>query len=1119
MINTSDVIIWTGKGTTKRAIAALKDLEHLTASQAKYNGKPVDEITCQQTRTRIALCIFVQKTDIQCLDKSDINLLYTITTTSKTDNIYLKQLYERTTGTYPKFIEDVEGLRSPLRAWFALLWSEGIITLPHTFSMDGAWQKYPELMELSQGFIYNITKFSLSMVRAGRAFQYRTTWHNLSDISFSELWEAAPRVVDAQQDIKHSGNMKSADFSYLSFIKTISKQHPGIISPDEYFHLEKYHQHLQQKPRASTALENRQSFEVFKDMWGADSELWKAMTPKEREHLRYQKRTLELHSEYKQADKEKSAAANRAILAQAQAESTPEELAVITRNSVDRTASDLAWLTNGVYLGLEHLNLNELTGHWRAAVELLTDHLDKKKIHGRNRSNHFREVTLLMDYIFCYLPIWQQKNKNSLIEIPCTLTEFYRTIFWNDDYVDTGNINPSSSLPGSSRNSNLPITAIDFYLLCYSKNTAASFISTIHLLFELAVARGKKTYIDGEPLNDGTLANPVFPKLDSPGSGGRTKTDKVVLPLASVPIAKEYMLAIDIIGTSLQRKINNGEISAAMQDKIRKADWIDLDEVGITHSIRLINPNTNELVWEIPLKKITNAYHWHYDRHKSGLAWMPWLSALRMLTVAMYGGLRLQNCQWLDTLTFDKFYRPGKTVLGYTTLFVNTDKNGDSRPVSLPTEVFEKLLEERDFQNSWARRPVGPVHYENNPKDEKYGPIYPLFRSPFNKDGRPFSDGAYSDQWIHILKGIESVYNSLVSKERQHSFTKLNKDGKAQAVHTPHALRATWITYMSNYGHLPHSILGQQVAHANPKTSVYYNAPTIQQTEEHIRAAETKTQQASWDSLWDAHSSPKAQNSLMTAWRDNPNEAAKTFGLVSLNSPVVDIESAGLSLINIKDVTQIGWYPVCACMANGKCPWQLLKFTTSAKTCGMCPHAVFGVSHLPAINAKMRSLIDECEALQEQISATASAQPGSQALQDLHHLLTVCKLELAGFEQARQILNQHTNSDDYRDKYITRHGDLRSHCLEFDSDDPVQRFLANIIDGREFPAFAANNYLVRLKKIASQPHLLSIALSTFDDREIIANQIIYMLRNNDITLPELADRIQEQGFLTIGSAA
>ncbi|MEB0043591.1 hypothetical protein [Pseudomonas sp. MH10] len=1126
MINTSGLIAWTDKGTTHRAIEILKDLERTSAINAKYSGKAVDEVTSRQLRSRISLCILMQKTNVEQFIKATFDTLYTITTTSKTDTQYLKQLYEKVTGAPPAYLEDVEGLRSPLRAMFAILWSEGALTLPHTFSLDGAWQKFPELKETSQGFIHSLTANSPSLFKSARAFQYRTTWHTVADISFSDLWKAAPKVIDIQKELRDSGTIKSLDFSYLAFINVVSVVYPDTVSPDQYFHLEKYHQYLQQKPRVSTALENQQSYEAFREMWGVNSESWENMTPKEREHLRYEKRTHHLHVSYQLAKQQADAEARKAFIADAQQNSTPEELATIIRKSVIRKAKGFTWLVNGAYPGLENVNLDYLSTHWKAAIELLSKHLDKKKIFGRTRNTYYSEVALLMDYIFCYLPIWKQQNKKSLIEIPRLLTDFYRTIFWNDDYVNDEDIyayDEKDTLSEDNlhtlKNKNLPLTAIKFYLLCFSRKTAASFVSTIHLLFELSAAQGTDIYIGDEALNDGTLVNPIFPRLDSPGSGGRTKTDKVVLPLASVPVAKEYMLAIDNIGTMIRTKILDGEISADLQNKIRLDDWIDLKEVGVAYSIKLINPSTRAIVHEIPLQKIANVYHWHHSRYSSGLSWVPWLSATRMLTIAMYGGLRLQNCQWLDIRTFDRFYHPGKTVLGYTTLYVNTDKNGDSRPISLPTEVFDCLLDERKFQHSWTRRPVGPVHYENNPDDDKYGAIYPLFRSPFSKNGLPFSDNAYASMWVKVLNGIESVYNSIVPDERRHSFTTVNAKGASIAVHTPHSLRATWITYMSIYGHLPHAILGHQVAHANPKTSVYYTAPTLQQIEEHVRAAEAKAQQASYDSLWSVQLSPTAQNGLMASWQADASEAAKAYGLVSLSSPVIETQQTGLSLLKIKDVTDIGWYPICACMVNGKCPKELLKFTTCAKTCGMCPHAVFGVSHLPAINAKMRALIDECEALQEQVSAISAAQPASQTTQDLHHLLTVSKLELAGFEQVRQILNKHMESENYRIKYISRHGGFINHSLEFDDQDPVQRFLANIIDGREFPAFAAKNYLIRLKKIASQPHLLSIALSSPEKKEIIANQIIFMLDNTGITIPELAQRMQEPGFISIGLEA
>lgn len=1113
MINTSDLIAWTHKGDIRRAIEILRYLEVASTTKAKYNGKPLDEIHNLQARRRIALCILSANVDFENFTKETIDTLFSITTTQITDTGKLKELYQKISGTHPLYLEDVEGLRAPLRALFAILWSEGALTLPYTYNIDGAWQKFPELQKTSQGFIHELTKDSPSLFKSARAFQYRTTWHTGADISFSELWEAAPKIVDILKERRDLGQIKCLDFSYLAFIKLVSKTYPEVISQDQYFHLEKYHQYLQAKPRLSTALENRQSFEAFRELWGVDLESWQHMTPKEREHLRYEKRTHDLHTSYRLARQQERDAA----VMEPQEDATPEELARMIRATITRTSKDFSWLKNCVYVGLDHINIDYLSSHWKSAIYLLSEHLDIKEIHGRTRNTYFSEVTLLLDYIFCYLPIWKDSHQNSIIELPRLLTDFHRTIFWNNDYVhDEGASLENEKIEGGDndlrtlRKKNLPLTAIEFYLQCYSQKTAASFVSTIHLLFELACAKGTNRFIGDEILNDGTLANPVHPRLDSPGSGGRTKTDKVVLPLASVPVAKEYMLALDDIGTAIREKILAGDISADLQIKIKSEDWIDLEEIGIAYTLKLMNPNTQAIAKEIPLTKIANAFLWHHDYYKGKLAWIPWLSANRMLTVAMYGGLRMQNSQWLDLWSFDKYYSPQSTVLGYTTLFVNTDKNGNSRPISLPTEVFERLLEERKFQNSW--RPVEAIHYENNPKDKKYEKIHPLFRSPFNKKGLPFSDNAYSSKWIKVLNGIESVYNSIVPEHKKHSFTTVNSRGVTLAVHTPHALRATWITYMGIYGHLPQTILGSQVAHANPKSSIYYTAPTLQQIEEHVRAAEGKATQASWDSLWGEQDSPTIHNTLKAAWQADPTEAILSHGLVSVSSPVVELENLPTNVIKLKDVTDIGWYQTCACMMNGKCPKQLLAFTNSAKTCGMCPYAVFGVGHLPAINAKMRFLVDECEALQEQLVVNST-------IPDLHRLLTVSKLELAGLEQVRLILNKHMESEDYKTKYISRYGDIRALSLEYDDQDPVQRFLANIIDGREHPAFTAKNYLIRLKKIASQPQLLSIALAPPNEREIIANQIIYMITNNNITIPELAQRMEDQSFIEIGLVA
>lgn len=48
---------------------------------------------------------------------------------------------------------------------------------------------------------------------------------------------------------------------------------------------------------------------------------------------------------------------------------------------------------------------------------------------------------------------------------------------------------------------------------------------------------------------------------------------------------------------------------------------------------------------------------------------------------------------------------------------------------------------------------------------------------------------------------------------------------------------------------------------------------------------------------------------------------------------------------------------------------------------------------------------------------------------------------------------------------------------------------------------------------------MSIALASHEEREIIANQIIFMLTNTGITFQELSARVQEAGVKGIGLAA
>ncbi|EGH25962.1 hypothetical protein PSYMO_32900, partial [Pseudomonas amygdali pv. mori str. 301020] len=139
-------------------------------------------------------------------------------------------------------------------------------------------------------------------------------------------------------------------------------------------------------------------------------------------------------------------------------------------------------------------------------------------------------------------------------------------------------------------------------------------------------------------------------------------------------------------------------------------------EIGSTALVtiqRSTNPTEN---LEIPIDSIPNIYHWWYGdyfvpeaEYKEMItSYVPWLSSLRMLAIALFAGQRLQNGQWLDLRTFDKGFESSKIdEFNLCMLHINTDKSGSSRDVVIDGHVMESLFDERRFQTEIYRIPPG----------------------------------------------------------------------------------------------------------------------------------------------------------------------------------------------------------------------------------------------------------------------------------------------------------------------------------------------------------------------------------------------------------------------------
>lgn len=1104
MINTSNSLTLHGEDVLQNAQAVLQALAQKAIDAEKAPGKVNPELLKDlQARHRLALTIFLRHRQGRALTYSDIHTLYNLCLVPDKQLNTAIPLYAELTGKHKPNLKDVSGMRIPVRAMFVLLWAKGNVTLPHNFNLSGIWAKYPEMIAQSEGFINDIAGPKEShQKRCARTFQYRVTWKKPEDVVYEQLWDAAPAVVDKQREIKSKATKGSTGFhfSYLTWLHLFAKKHPSIVSPEQARLLEGYHNHLSSTRIKKSSSEIKKSYTEFARYWGSiDPSQSKSENLKWR-RSRYNS-GLDGRKKRNKQKTEKKFSSQEAQNWEAQSVLSPEEYASLPGRRRP-LRSGYEWV-EGYYNTPENPNIEENLALWVRAGKL---HLIQIEDFATNtRAQELGYIRILMDYLGRYLPAWLSKHPESGIEFPTNIEDFHRSIFWHRISTDTQTNNPKNN-----SKLDLPITLMQFYDLKRSIKTKSQFIFSVWRFFEVAIANSNELMPDGRALVSGPYKNPIHLTLDSPGSGPTGKSDKIPLPIGAMQMVEAYMLALDAIGVELQSKCLNGLLNFQETLDLKNSVWIDLERYGISYSIKLWNPDDSSEILEIPLKKVINAYSWKNENYKRAgrEVYIPWLSQLRMLTVALFSGLRLQNCQWLDIRSFDKFYDHSmRGSLSSCILYVNTDKSGNSRPVTLPYKVMDVLLRERHFQTKEYGKKFKGVYYENDIKTaKKYGKIHPLFRSPWHDSGLPFSDRSYTTKWTLILLGFQETYNNYVSPEGRHQFVEQTAKGDWSSVHTPHALRATWITHRRIYACLDYAVIGGQVAHAQPYTSAHYVVPSQQETLALIDSANRTVSATAFAALTGRPPNPSSPDSAMVkGWKQHREDTVRDQHLISVIPGILQIEETGLDFIASGKTQRVKFFDCCICALNGECPKKLMDFTKRARTCGICPYAMFGIDHLPALNAKVRDLANLADHLKPRLQQIMKNQPHSSSVEIAYEELSLCTLELAGYRQVIQILEKNWHEEKFPKGYIARHRDLSNavrHSVNMD--DPKQRIISMLIDMSQFPAFASENYPLILDELARNPNFLEVIKQTVDEREPYIGQILSIMSGTGLSFEDVA---------------
>jgi hypothetical protein len=244
---------------------------------------------------------------------------------------------------------------------------------------------------------------------------------------------------------------------------------------------------------------------------------------------------------------------------------------------------------------------------------------------------------------------------------------------------------------------------------------------------------------------------------------------------------------------------------------------------------------------------------------------------------------------------------------------------------------------------------------------------------------------------------------------------------------------------------------------------------------------------------------------MVKGWGQNKEAVIRDQHLISVIPEIMDTDETGVDLIASTKEQRMKFMDCCICSLNGDCPKKLMDFTRMPRTCGICPYAVFGVDHLPGLNAKVRDLANRAEQLKLKLQRTHKLQPESSEIEVIHEELSLCMLELAGYRQAIQILEKNWREEKFSNGYIARHRDLSStvrHNVEMT--DPKQRVISMLIDASQVPGFASEHYPLILDELTRNPEFMHVANQPLEEREIYIGQILSIMGGTGISFKEIS---------------
>ena len=476
-----------------------------------------------------------------------------------------------------------------------------------------------------------------------------------------------------------------------------------------------------------------------------------------------------------------------------------------------------------------------------------------------------------------------------------------------------------------------------------------------------------------------------------------------------------------------------------------------------------------------PINKIRRFYKLDTYETSTGKQTRILPHAPRISLLMCHTGIRQKHLLWLDKDRFDLGAREKNT--GLQPLIVSTDKSHGEWIAVVSREVIELCRKQKQWYEECKSESFSDPVWYGNKEGSRFGKFRPLFRQHasdekwdiykefpklllslevFMKEQVGDNDFPELVRWVPTerdkFKG-RSIEHALTHEEYEKGEFDASWKYRVQSDYTPHGLRSAFVSEAIRF--LPPSLVGSTLTGQTESLVWYYAMFDETSGKEHFEML-MEAFQRNYDDI-DAGDAPEIakkladlNNRLIRQIKSDPADAIDDFGLISLAGVTED--KCGIEILRAKKNGVLAFNSTHICPFNNICPKEVVKMFGLDKPCSLCPYAVRGKVHLPAINAEKFKNIEMMKEYAQKISAYRKRPTNAQVKSDLETLekhFDNTTREAAALEAIeQQLLRLHEEDSD---NLIVTEKDTLLGFYDATQKTDADHILKRLIDAQVFP--------------------------------------------------------------------